>query len=476
MPIDLTLSERQRRLRRDARQFAGDVLSGVLGATRDLPTPAERFVATRPFYERLVVEGFLRKCIPVTVGGECMGLVDLAILAEEFYTVDASISLTLLSTMLGLAPLVAGGTPEQHRQFLPPFLATKGAPLAAFASTEPGGSANAGSPPPGEGVRTTARRVGDEWVISGRKQWISSATGWDGRGADLLTVVCRTDPEVEPSRGISIIAVPCPDTGLVLEHAFDTLGHRAHFTPRFRLDAVRVPAGNVLGREGGGLQLAAESFAGSTALVGILGVALMRAAFQFGLSFARSERRGGIQPIIQHQAVGYALADAKTAIEAARALSWHACGAIDAAAQGAVELAIHAKLFGSETAVRVIADLMRIVGIDSYGHELPLAGLLQDAAALPLFAGAKPFGAGAEAGRCGNGVDSGSVRACRVHGRSRRRSHRWRASGDQGDPAGAQPHFRRTCQALYNSVVHRDSGGRPWCGPAGAPPQQGARP
>ena len=74
------------------------------------------------------------------------------------------------------------------------------------------------------------------------------------------------------------------------------------------------------------------------------------------------------------------------------------------------ELAIHAKLFGSETAVRVIADLMRIVGIDSYGHELPLAGLLQDAAALPLFAGAKPFGAGAEAGRCGNGVDSGSVR------------------------------------------------------------------
>ena len=113
----------------------------------------------------------------------------------------------------------------------------------------------------------------------------------------------------------------------------------------------------------------------------------MRAAFQFALSFARSERRGGIQPIIQHQAVGYALADAKTAIEAARVLSWHACRAIDTAAPGAVELAIHAKVFGSETAVRVIADLMRVVGIDSYGHELPLAGLLQDAVALPLLAG-----------------------------------------------------------------------------------------
>jgi alkylation response protein AidB-like acyl-CoA dehydrogenase len=387
MPIDFTLNDGQRRLRREARQFAGDVLSGVLVATRDLPGPIERFVATRPFFERLVAEGFLRKCIPVSVGGDCLGLVDLAILAEEFYTVDASVSLTLLSTVLGLAPLVVGGTPEQHRRFLPTFLATDGAPLAAFASTEPGGSANAGSPPPGEGVRTSARRVGDEWVISGRKQWISSATGWDGQGADLLTVVCRTDPEVEPTRGISIIAVPRPDRGLIFEQAFDTLGHRAHLTPRFCLDDVRVPVGNVLGREGGGLQLGAASFAGSTALVGIFGVALMRAAFQFALSFARNERRGGIQPIIQHQAVGYALADAKTAIEAARVLSWHACRAIDLAAPGAVELAIHAKVFGSETAVRVITDLMRVVGIDSYGHELPLAGLLQDAVVLPLLAG-----------------------------------------------------------------------------------------
>ncbi|HVJ51569.1 MAG TPA: acyl-CoA dehydrogenase family protein [Aliidongia sp.] len=387
MPIDFTLNDDQRRLRREARQFAQDVLSGVPAATRDLPSPVERFAATRPFFERLVAEGFLRKCIPASVGGDCAGLVDLAILAEEFHAVDASISLTMLSTMLGLAPLVIGGTQEQQRRFLPPFLATEGAPLAAFALTEPGGSANIGSPPPGEGVRTTARRIGDAWVISGRKQWISSATGWDGQGADLLTVVCRTDADAEPSRGISIIAVPRPDSGFIFEHAFDTLGHRAHLLPRFRLDAVQVPAGNLLGQEGGGLQLAAESFAGGIALVGIFGVALMRAAFQFALSFARSERRGGGQQIIQHQAVGYALADAKTTIEAARALSWHACRAIDTAAPGALELAIHAKMFGSDAAVRVVTELMRVVGVDSYSHELPLAGLLQDAVALPLFAG-----------------------------------------------------------------------------------------
>src|SRR6202790_1606031 len=177
MPIDFTLNNNQQRLRREARQFAKDVLSGVAVATRDLPSPIERFVATRPFYERLVAEGFLRKCIPVSVGGDCAGLVELAILAEEFYTVDPNVSLTMLSTMLGLTPLVVGGTPEQQQRFLSPFLATQGAPLAGFALTEPGGSANVGSLPPGEGVRTTARRVGPSGVIPGVKKWIFAARG-----------------------------------------------------------------------------------------------------------------------------------------------------------------------------------------------------------------------------------------------------------------------------------------------------------
>src|SRR5258708_39487997 len=105
MPIDFTLNDNQQRLRRKARQFAKDVLSGVSVATRDLPSPIERFVATRPFYERLVAEGFLRKCIPVSVGGGCARLLDLAILAVECYTDDANVSLTMLSTGLGRVPL-----------------------------------------------------------------------------------------------------------------------------------------------------------------------------------------------------------------------------------------------------------------------------------------------------------------------------------------------------------------------------------
>jgi butyryl-CoA dehydrogenase len=199
--------------------------------------------------------------------------------------------------------------------------------------------------------------------------------------------VCRTDPEFPPERGISVIAVQRPAPGIVFERAIDSVGHRAHLVPQFGLENVSVPQHNLLGRRGDGLALTAASFTGTAALVGILGVALMRAAFDFALHFARTERRGGVHPILEHQAVGYALADAKTSIEAARYLSWRACHAVDSQSPAADELAIQAKIYGSEAAVRVITDLIRVVGIDSYDHEAPLGRLLQDALALPIFDG-----------------------------------------------------------------------------------------
>lgn len=386
MAIDFTLTTQQRDLQRASRKFAKKVLSEARRAEL-LATPEERFLATRPTYEAMVAAGFLRKCIPSPAGGENSGLIDMAILAEEFYSVNASVTLTMLGTVLGLLPILLGGTPDQCQRLLVPFLRTSGAPLAGFCSSEPGGSANSGSPPPGEGVRTTARREGDNWVINGRKKWVSSATGWNREGADVLCVVCRTDSAAPPSEAISIIAVEGPVKGLVFERAIETIGHRAHLVPQFGLQNVATPHRNLLGQEGSGLALTAAAFTGTAALVGIFGVALMRAAFEFALHFAQTEKRGGIHPIIEHQAVGYALADAKTTIEAARYLSWRACHAVDTQSPGADELAIEAKIFGSEAAVRVITDLMRVVGVDSYDHEAPFARLLQDALALPIFDG-----------------------------------------------------------------------------------------
>ena len=387
MAIDFTLNPAQHALQAQARRFAAEVLAPAKPHCDGLATPEARFLSTRPVYEAMVAQGFLRKCIPAEVGGECGGLVDIAVLCEELYKADASITLTLLGTVLGLIPVFAGGSQEQCGRLLAPFLVNSGAPLAAFASSEPGGSANVEEGPPAEGVRTTAHKRGSDWVISGRKQWISSATGWDGAGADLLCVVCRTDPAAPPDQGVSIIAVPRPERGIVLEHAQLGMGHRSHLTPRFRLDEVVTPQANTLGTEGAGLALRTISFLGTAAIVGVFGAALMQAAFEFALAFARREHRGGSRPIIEHQAVGYALAEAKMAIEAVRALAWRACHALDTRSAAAYELALASKVFGSETAVSTITKLMYVVGIDSYDSALPLAGLLQDALALPLFDG-----------------------------------------------------------------------------------------
>src|SRR6202042_3568932 len=136
--------------------------------------------------------------------------------------------------------------------------------------------------------------------------------------------------------------------GVTFERTIDSIGHRAHLTPVFGLQDVVAPRQNLLGKEGDGLTLAMGAFTGTAALVGIFGVALMRAAFDYALHFARTEKRGGVHPIIEHQAVGYALADAKTTIEAARYLSWRACHAADSQSPAAEELAVQAKIFGSE--------------------------------------------------------------------------------------------------------------------------------
>jgi alkylation response protein AidB-like acyl-CoA dehydrogenase len=386
MAIDFSLSREQRQLQLDCRKFAQQVLADAT-KFEALATPEERFLATKPTYEAMVAAGYLRKIIPIPAGGDCAGFMDMAILAEEFYSVNSSISLTMMGTVLGLLPILLGGTPDQSKRLLAPFLKKSGAPLAGFCFSEPGGSANADCPPPGEGVRTTAKLVGENWRINGRKKWVSSATGWDRSGADVLTVVCKTSAASPQNAGISIIAVEAPSAGIKFERAIESVGHRAHLLPQWSFQDASAPRDNLLGKEGDGLALAMGAFTGTAALVGIFGVALMRAAFDFSLKFAKVEKRGGVSPIIDHQAVGYALADAKTAIEVTRSLVWRACHALDVQSPAAQELAVQAKIFGSETAVRVIIELMRVIGIDSYDHEAPLGRLLQDALVLPLFDG-----------------------------------------------------------------------------------------
>lgn len=387
MAIDFTLSPEQVQLQAAARGFAADVLSGVKAAITGIAKPEDRFFATRPFYQQMAGAGFLAALIPKEYGGTGMSALDFAIAAEELAAVDINVPSTVLATGLGLEPLLRFGSDEQKRCFLPDFVDPSSDRLAAFAFTEVTGGANFDCPDPVAGVQTFARREGDEWVISGKKHYTTNGSGWDGKGAHLFTVVCRTDPHLSPQESLAIIVVPGSRPGINVVDYIDTVGHRAVASPRIHFDEVRVPAANILGKPGDGIMMCSRTFSWTAAIIGAACTGIMRAAFDCAYQFARTDKRSGTVPVIDHQNVGYMLADLKMRIEASRYLTWKACHYLDTTNHEGEELAIMAKIYCSELCVQVVYDAMRIVGVDSYSDMTPLAGLMQDALCFPLYDG-----------------------------------------------------------------------------------------
>lgn len=387
MTVNFTLSAEQKELRLGAREFARTVVAGVKDAIADLSTPEDRFYATRPFYRQAVEAGFVKGLIPVEDGGTYTGLLDQVIGGEEVAAVDMSLPCTIFSVGLGLQPLLQFGTKEQRTRLLVPFLDESRDAMAALAFSEVGGSASFDSPDPAAGIQTTAVRDGDEWVINGRKQFTTNATGWDGKGADLITVVCRTDLTRPPQESLAVIAVEGPRPGITFHGSMETPGHRGSLSPIVHFDDVRVPVDSMIGEPGDGLEILARTFSWTAPMVGVGSVGVMRAAFDCALEFARAENRNGSGPVIDHQAVGFLLADMKMRLEACRYLTWKAAHTYDSSSGRSQELPVMAKVYCSETAVQVVYDAMRVVGIEAYSGKYPLSAILEDALALPLYDG-----------------------------------------------------------------------------------------
>jgi nitroalkane oxidase len=381
--VSFTLSPDQRRLVQVARRFAEEQLRPLAEAVRAEPDPLRRALLARPVFERAVAEGYLKGLIPAPFGGTAGSGVDAAILVEEWAVHSPDFVISLAGPLIALMPVYAVGTPEQVSRFVAPFLSGSGAPVAAMAFSEPEGSVNFDAPPPAEGVRTTAVRDGDHWVINGRKQWSSHLPGWDGDGPDLMTIVCRTPA------GVSLIAAEREHLAghIEVEEYLDLPGLAGCLTARIRLRDVRVPAANLLGADGGGAELTRNAFFASGASIGTFATAAMRQAFEVAYRFATTQTRGGAGPIIGHQAVADVFADAKGRIEAARLLSWRALDAVLSGDPAAPELALHSKIFGSETAVDVINELIKAVGVTAYDTAFPLLRHLHEALAYPLIEG-----------------------------------------------------------------------------------------
>jgi len=388
MAIDFTLSSQQEKLQADARSFAEQVLTPLAAELAPISDPWEAFRHTREPFRAMAKAGFTKAFIPVTDGGSGLSLVDFAIAAEELARVDLNVPTTLLANGLALQPVIHFGDATQRKCFLQPFVDdSEGALLAAFAFTDIGGGANFDSNDPHAGIQTLARRVGDSWIITGQKHFTTNGSGWDGDGAHLYAVVCRTDPSKGAHESLAVIMVPGNAPGIKVVDVYDKLGHRGVVTPKVHFEDVQVPADHLIGRPGQGIALVTHAFSWTAALIGAACVGVMRAAFDYALTFAKTERRLGSQPIITHQNVGYMLADIKMRTEAARYLTWKACHYFEQTGGQGQELAIMAKVHCSELAVQVVYDAMRLVGVESYTKRTPLERLIRDALAFPLYDG-----------------------------------------------------------------------------------------
>jgi alkylation response protein AidB-like acyl-CoA dehydrogenase len=384
--IDFTLSKEELDLRQQAREFADTVLSGVGPAIAPLGSPLARFRAVKPFYQQMVDAGFVKGLVPAEYGGHRFTNVQFAIACEELARVDVNAPSAVLGTGLGLYPVIVAGTPEQKERFLSPFV--DGSPaLGAIAFTEAAGGANFDHPDPSAGVQTFAVRDGDEWVVNGRKAYTTNASGWDDRGADLISVVCRVDPSKPPAESLAIIVIEAGTPGVEITGYIDTMGHVATNSPVVEFRDVRVPLSNMVGRPGDGMDLVKSAFSWTCSSIGAAAVGRMRAAFDFAYEFAKTEKRSGPHPILGYQNVGYMLADIKMRIEAGRYFAWKAADHFDKTGGKDRELSNMVKIYNSELSVQTVYDAMRLVGVDSYGDRTPIAGIMQDVLCFPVYDG-----------------------------------------------------------------------------------------
>jgi alkylation response protein AidB-like acyl-CoA dehydrogenase len=387
MAVDFNLSPEQSSLQQAARTFAQEQLSRIHGLISKLSTPDERFNATREAYAAMSKAGFVKALIPKEYGGTDLPTLEFAIAAEELAAVDINVPTTLLATMLGLEPILLFGSPEQKRRFLPAFAEEGTDRLAAWAFTEVGGGANFDCPDPAAGVKTVARREGNEWVISGHKHHTTNGTGWSSQGPHLMSVLCRTDLKKPPNESLAVIVVPGGTPGVRIVETLDMIGHRAVSSPVLEFKEVRVPAENMIGAPGDGARIAPAVFSRTAALIGAACTGVMRAAFDHAYEFSKRDRRLGSTPVLEYQNVGYMLADIKARVEASRYLAWKACHYLDATNREGEEMAIIAKIHCSELCVQTVYDAMRLVGVDSYTSMTPLAGLMMEALCFPLYDG-----------------------------------------------------------------------------------------
>ena len=311
-------------------------------------------------------------CVPESFGGAGLDYLTLALVLEEVAAGDGGVSTTIGVTNCPVnAILLQYGTAQQQQHYLAPL--ARGDMLGAFCLTEPHVGSDASA------LKTTATKSADGYAINGIKQFITS-----GKNGDVAIVIAVTDKGAG-KKGLSAFIVPTCTPGYNADRLEDKLGQHSSDTAQVTFDNCLIPFDHLIGAEGEGYRIALSALEGGRIGIAAQSIGMARSAFEVAVAYAKDRQSFG-SAIINHQAVGFRLADCATQIEAARQLTWHAASLRDAGVPCLKEAAM-AKLFASEMAEQVCSAALQTLGGYGYVSDFPVERIYRDVRVCQIYEG-----------------------------------------------------------------------------------------
>ncbi|HEY3775447.1 MAG TPA: acyl-CoA dehydrogenase family protein [Solirubrobacteraceae bacterium] len=362
--VDFTLTDEQKSMREMAHDFAEKEIRPVAwDYDRDSTWPGE-------ILEKAWELGLMNNHLPVEYGGAGLDTLDGCIIEEEIAWGCSGIGTSLSCNGLASAPVQIAASEKLKKEYLGRL--AEAPLLASFCLTEP----DAGSDV--SGMKTTAVRKGDTWVINGSKCFITN-----GEYANWYTVYAKTDKEAG-HRGISCFIVP-RDAGVVVDGHEDKMGQRASNTATISFNDVEIPADHLVGEENKGFKIAMMTLDRTRPGVAAMGVGVARAAMEFAVEYSKQRVQFGV-PIAMHEAIQFIIADMATKVHLSRLATWNSAVLLDQGKRNTIESS-HAKRFAADSAMEVTTDAVQVFGGYGFIKEYKVEKLMRDAKILQLYEG-----------------------------------------------------------------------------------------
>ncbi|MBF0549844.1 MAG: acyl-CoA dehydrogenase family protein [Deltaproteobacteria bacterium] len=310
--------------------------------------------------------------IPEEYGGFGGGCLINCLAVEEISRVCCGVATSYAASALGTYPILLFGNDDQKKKYLPQL--ASGKKIAAFALTESTAGSDA------SGIRTTAARQADGYLLNGTKQWITNAGE-----ADIYVIIAITDRKKGP-RGASAFIVEKGDPGFTFGKKEKKMGIRSSSTGELIFSNCLIPADRLLRREGMGFIAAMHTLDNSRPGVGSQAVGVAQGALEEAIKYAK-ERVQFERPIISFQAVQHMLADMATQVEAARALVYAVARFVDSGAKDISKVSAMTKLFATDMAMKVTTDAVQVLGGHGYMRDYPVEKMMRDAKILQIYEG-----------------------------------------------------------------------------------------